>query len=154
MHQERPRPKETRMFRHVPMQAIAETLKTLSVPITITQMFDQAREQLYYTYQVGTPTPEKPMGICIGANTEFLDAVKYSLEAVIHRQTEQTEEGEARQFATPKPLQKTPSPITDEWIVPEVERRGKRQPNSSFRFILPPPRHRRNIRGAGRANDA
>src|SRR5215467_1681375 len=122
MHQERPRPKETRMFRHIPMQAIAETLKTLSVPITITQMFDQARERLYYTYQVGTPTPEKPMGICIGANTEFLDAMKYSLEAVIHRQTEQTEEGEARQFATPKPLQKTPSPITDEWIVPEVER--------------------------------
>ncbi len=120
MHQERPQPKETRMFRNIPMQVIADTLKTLPIPITITQYLDTQTERFYYGYQVGMSTSEQPTGLRMGATEDFLEAVRLSLEGVMKRRTGQGEVGEARQVAEPTHL--TPSPITEEWIVPEVER--------------------------------
>jgi hypothetical protein len=82
-------PKETRMFREVPMQAIADMLKTLPVPITITQHLDTQRETLFYRYQVGETTPDNPIGIRMGAARHFLDAVKFSLEAVMKQEKDE-----------------------------------------------------------------
>jgi len=65
------------------MQAIADLLKTLPIPITITQHLDEQREKIFYRYQVGEPTPENPVGIRMGATPNFLDAVKLSLEVVM-----------------------------------------------------------------------
>ena len=78
-------PKETRMFRDVPMQALADLLKTLPVPITITQHLDEQREKIFYRYQVGQTTPENPVGVRLGATPNFLDAVKFSLETVMRQ---------------------------------------------------------------------
>ncbi len=78
-------PKETRMFRDVPMQAIADLLKSLPVPITITQHLDEQREKLFYRYQVGETTPQNPVGIRMGGTPNFLDAVKFSLEVVMRQ---------------------------------------------------------------------
>ena len=103
-------PIETRMFRDVPMQALSDMLKTLPVPITITQHLDEQREKIFYRYQVGETTPENPVGISMGATPNFLDAVKFSLRPTIplrlerrarhhsHRQAK----GEAHQ-ANPRP---------------------------------------------------
>src|SRR5713226_1625615 len=77
-------PKETPMFRDVPMQSIADLLKTLPVPITITQHLDEQREKLFYRYQVGETTPENPVGICMGATPDFLDAVRLSLQIALN----------------------------------------------------------------------
>lgn len=82
-------PKETRMFRDVPMQALADLLKTLPVPITITQHLDTKREKIFYRYQVGETTPENPVGIRMGATPDFLDAVKFSLEVVMRQGTDE-----------------------------------------------------------------
>jgi hypothetical protein len=114
MYQERPQPKETRMFRHVPMQAIVETLKTLPIPITLIQYLDTQTEQFYYGYQVGIPTDEHPAGLCMGATPNFLEAVRLSLEAVMTRQT--------GQVTDTRQLRQEPSPIRDEWLVSGVER--------------------------------
>ena len=78
-------PKETRMFRDVPMQALADLLKTLPVPITITQHLDEQRETIFYRYQVGQTTPDNPVGLRMGATRHFLDAVKFSLETVMRQ---------------------------------------------------------------------
>ena len=82
-------PKETRMFRDVPMQALADLLKTLPVPITITQHLDEQREKLFYRYQVGKTTPDNPVGIRMGATPDFLDAVRFSLETVMRQGTDE-----------------------------------------------------------------
>ena len=78
-------PKETRMFRDVPMQALADLLKTLPIPITITQHLDTEREKIFYRYQVGQTTPENHVGIRTGATPNFLDAVRFSLEVVMRQ---------------------------------------------------------------------
>ncbi len=78
-------PKETRMFRDVPMQELADLLKNLPVPITITQHLDTEREKIFFRYQVGQTTPENPVGIRMGATRNFLDAVKFSLEVVMRQ---------------------------------------------------------------------
>ena len=78
-------PKETRMFRNVPMQALADMLKTLPTPITITQHLDTEREKIFYRYQVGQTTPDNPVGIRMGATPDFLEAVKFSLETVMRQ---------------------------------------------------------------------
>lgn len=76
-------PKETRMFRDVPMQAIADMLKTLPVPITITQHLDEQKEKIFYRYQVGETTPDNQVGICMGATPNFLEAVRLSLHMAL-----------------------------------------------------------------------
>ena len=109
-------PKETRMFRDVPMPAIADLLKTLPVPITITQHLDEQREKIFYRYQVGETTPDNPVGICMGGTPKFLDAVRLSLEVVMGRQQEEAEEQGKRR------AQSRQARAVNEWIVPEVER--------------------------------
>ena len=114
-HQQPPR--ETPLFRTVPQQAIADLLKTLPVPITITQHFDEAREKLFYRYQVGETTPENPVGICMGATPDFLQAVTLSLQMAMT----QGEQEPRRGRDTPdSPIRQAPA--ADDWIVPEVER--------------------------------
>ena len=113
-------PKETRMFRNVPMQAIADVLQTLPIPITITQMLDEQKETVFYRYQVGVTTPDNPVGIRMGATRYFLDAVKFSLEAVTGRQREEGS-GDKGKLTERRAKNLATSP-TDEWIVPEVER--------------------------------
>jgi hypothetical protein len=110
-------PKETRMFRNVPMQAIADVLQTLPIPITITQMLDEQQETVFYRYQVGVTTPDDPVGLRMGSTRHFLDAVKFSLEAIMGSQEKP---GDAGRFADTRAKNQAPSP-TDEWIVPEVE---------------------------------
>ena len=78
-------PKETRMVRSVPMQALTDLLKTLPTPITITQHLDTEREKIFYRYQVGQTTPDNPVGLRMGATPNFLDAVKFSLETVMRQ---------------------------------------------------------------------
>ena len=112
-------PKETRMFRNVPMQAIADVLHTLPTPITITQYLDTERETLFYRYQVGATTRENPVGICMGSTPHFLEAVKFSLKAVMGSQQEEAEGQVTRRVQT-RP--RTQPPAADVWIVPEVER--------------------------------
>ena len=82
-------PQETRMFRDVTMQALADLLKTLPTPITITQHLDTEREKIFYRYQVGQTTPDNPVGIRMGATPTFLDAVRFSLEAVMEQRTDE-----------------------------------------------------------------
>jgi len=131
-------PKETRMFRNVPMQKIADVLKTLPVPITITQMLDEPQETVFYRYQVGVTTPENPVGIRMGVTRHFLDAVKFSLEAVMGRQREEGQ-GDTGHVTDTRPKNQTTSP-TDEWIVPEVEG-GESSPTQAAALGLP-YRHR------------
>ena len=80
-------PIETPMFHDVPMQALADMLKTLPVPITITQHLDTERETIFYRYQVGKTTPENPVGICMGTTRHFLKAVEFSLQAALNAST-------------------------------------------------------------------
>ncbi len=77
-------PKEIRMFRDVPMQALADLLKTLPVPNTITQHLDEQREKIFYRYKVGETTQENPVGICMGATPDFLEAVRLSLQMALN----------------------------------------------------------------------
>ncbi len=67
------------------MQALTDLLKSLPVPITITQHLDEQREKIFYRYQVGQTTPDNPVGIRMGATPNFLDAVKFSLEVVMRQ---------------------------------------------------------------------
>lgn len=81
-------PKETRMGSEVPMEAITQMLQSLPIPITIERRtLEKPRRGRthYYTWQVGTPTPDNPIGISMGATPDFLEAVKFSLEAVMRQ---------------------------------------------------------------------
>ena len=111
-------PKETHMFRAVPMQKIADLLKTLPVPITITQHLIEGQETFFFRYQVGQTTPDNPVGICMGSTPHFLEAVKFSLQAVMGRQQEEAEGQKTRRAQSRQRTQER----ADEWIVPEVER--------------------------------
>ena len=112
-------PKETRMFRNVPMQAIADVLRSLPIPITITQMLDEQKESVFYRYQVGVTTPDNPVGICMGSARQFLDAVKFSLQMVMSQREDGS--GDTGRLTNTGAKYRATSP-TDEWIVPEVER--------------------------------
>src|SRR5260370_42013893 len=94
------------MFRTIQMEAIAQMLKTLPVPITITQHLDEQREKIFYRYQAGETPPENPVGIRMAATPNFLDTVKFSLQAVLNEK-----EGEPQSPKTRKPWQPCqPSP--------------------------------------------
>src|SRR5712691_7267874 len=74
-----PQPKEIRVTRLVPEQAVSamqqalmELLHDLPTPITITEQKD-TRQQTYYTYQVGEKTEQHPQGLAMGATPDFLD---------------------------------------------------------------------------------
>ena len=67
-------------------QALIDLLQTLPTPITITEHQD-TQHKTYYTYQVGEQTEAHPFGIAMGATPEFLDAMRFSLEAAMkHRE--------------------------------------------------------------------
>jgi|SRR6266702_7162917 len=91
MQQERaPHPQEIRVTRLVPEQAVSAMqqalialLHELPTPITITQHKDPKRQTSYYTYQVGEQSAEHPQGLAMGATPQFLDAVKFSLQAAM-----------------------------------------------------------------------
>ena len=87
-------PQEVQMVRLVPeqafsamQQAMMQMLQTLPLPITIRQQQDQ-HHQTYYTYQVGEPTEQQPIGIAMGATPDFLDAMRFSLEAAMQHSTQ------------------------------------------------------------------
>ncbi len=83
-------PKETYLFRDVPMKSIIDMLKTLPVPITITQHLIEGEEKFFYRYQVGKTTPDNPVGICMGSTPDFLQAVKFSLQAALKAREEKS----------------------------------------------------------------
>src|SRR6266566_2729962 len=87
-------PQEIQVTHLVPEQAIPamqsaliDLLQTLPTPITITPHEDP-QQKTYYTYQVGEQTEHHPFGIAMGATPDFLDAMRFSLEAAM-RQAEQ-----------------------------------------------------------------
>ncbi|MFL5589256.1 MAG: hypothetical protein ACJ8DI_16635 [Ktedonobacteraceae bacterium] len=89
-------PQEIQITHLVPEQvvpamqsAIIDLLQTLPTPITITEHQDTQRQQTYYTYQVGEQTEDHPFGIALGATPDFLDAMRFSLEAAM-KQAENT----------------------------------------------------------------
>src|SRR5205807_4702985 len=67
--------------------AIMEMLQSLPTPITITEHQD-TQQQTYYTYQVGEQTEDHPFGFAMGATPEFLDAMRFSLEAAMQHSAE------------------------------------------------------------------
>ena len=86
-------PQEIQIVRLVPEQALPamqhalmEMLQKLPTPITITEQQD-THQQTYYTYQVGVPTEDHPFGLCMGATPDFLDAMRFSLEAAMKHTT-------------------------------------------------------------------
>ena len=89
-------PQEIQVTHLVPEQvipamqsALIEMLQTLPTPITITEHQDTQQQKTYYTYQVGEQTEQHPFGIAMGATPEFLDAIRFSLEAIMnHAQSE------------------------------------------------------------------
>ncbi|SRR6266568_2808404 len=88
-----PQPQEIQIVPLVPESAITamhqaflDMLQALPVPITITEQVDERTNRPYYMYQVGETTQDNPVGMCIGAQWQFLDAVRVSLEAAM-RQT-------------------------------------------------------------------
>ena len=92
-------PQEIQVTHLVPEQAIGamqealiDLLQTLPTPITITAHQD-TQQQTYYTYQVGEQTEAHPVGIAMGATPNFLDAMRFSLEAAMQQST-QTQGGE------------------------------------------------------------
>ena len=68
-------------------QALIDLLQTLPTPITITEHQD-TQQKTYYTYQVGEQTEHHPFGIAMGATPDFLDAMRFSLEAAMQHSTE------------------------------------------------------------------
>jgi hypothetical protein len=53
------------------------------VLVTITPHEDTERQTTYYTYQVGTISEHHPFGFAMGATPEFLDGMRFSLEAAL-----------------------------------------------------------------------
>lgn len=93
-HLPQPNPQEIHIVNLVSEQAlpamqsaIMNMLETLPTPITITQHED-AEQKTYYTYQVGEQTEHHPFGIAMGATPDFLDAMRFSLEAAMQHSTE------------------------------------------------------------------
>jgi hypothetical protein len=93
-------PQEIHLVNLVPEQALPamqsaliDLLQTLPTPITITPHEDTERQTTYYTYEVGEQTEDHPFGIAMGATPDFLDAMRFSLEAAMKHSTE-AQEGE------------------------------------------------------------
>ena len=74
-------------------QAIITVLQTLPTPVTITEHKDSRDGKDYYTYRVGTISEQQTFGIAMGATPDFLDAVRFSLEAAM-KQSNEHQEGE------------------------------------------------------------
>lgn len=73
-------------LRFVPEETLIAVLKTLPTPITIERkVLEKPRRGRthYYTYQVGQTTEENPVGIRMGATTDFLDALHLSLQVAL-----------------------------------------------------------------------
>jgi len=73
-------------------RALIEMLRTLPTPITITEHQD-AQQKTYYTYQVGEQTEDHPFGVAMGATPNFLDAMRFSLEAALKQSNDYQEGG-------------------------------------------------------------
>ena len=94
-HPPQPSSQEIQVTQLVPEQAIStmqsaliDMLQALPTPITITEHQDTQQQKTYYTYQVGEQTEHHPFGIAMGATPEFLDAMRFSLEAAMKHSTE------------------------------------------------------------------
>ena len=92
-------PQEVQVTQLVPEQAVSamqqalmEMLQTLPTPITITEHQD-TQQQTYYTYHVGEQTEDHPFGIAMGATPDFLDAMRFSLEAALKQSNDYQEGG-------------------------------------------------------------
>jgi hypothetical protein len=88
-------PQEIQVTHLVPEQALGarqnvliDMLQTLPTPITITPHEDIERQTTYYTYHVGEQTEDRPFGIAMGATPNFLDALRFSLEAAMQHSAE------------------------------------------------------------------
>ena len=83
-------PQEIQITHLVPEQALGamqsalmELLQALPTPITITLHEDAERQKTYYTYHVGEQTEDHPFDFAMGATPDFLDAIRFSLEAAM-----------------------------------------------------------------------
>ncbi len=74
-------------------QAIIDLLQTLPTPITITSHEDLEQQINYYTYQIGEQTEQHPFGFAMAATPDFLDAMRFSLEAAMKQSYEHQEGG-------------------------------------------------------------
>ena len=85
MQQERaPQPPQgVYIFDAVRVQNLAQLYRRIHTPITITRKVDPYKELIYYSYQVGTPTREHPIGVCTGLQKTFLGALERGLEAAL-----------------------------------------------------------------------
>lgn len=95
-HPPQPNSKEIHVISLVPeqaipamQQAIMNMLQTLPTPITITPHKEAQQQKTYYTYQVGEQTEQHPFGIAMGATPDFLDAMRFSLEAAMKHSNDQ-----------------------------------------------------------------
>jgi len=132
MERSQPQPREIPLFRTVQQQAIADLLKTLPIPITITQHLIEGEEIFSYRYQVGETTPENPVGLCMGATPDFLQAVQLSLKMAMQQDGQEPRRGQKATYQAPF--------LTEDWIVPEVEN-GACDANQAAALGLP-YRHR------------
>ena len=85
MPQERrsPQPQGAYIFDAVRVQELATLYHRIQTPLTITRKADPYKELIYYSYQVGTPTKEHPIGVCTGLQKTFLGALERGLEAAL-----------------------------------------------------------------------
>ena len=84
MPQERaPQPQGVYIFDAVRVQNLATLYHRIQTPLTITRKVDPYKELIYYSYQVGTPTKEHPIGLCTGLQKTFLGALERGLEAAL-----------------------------------------------------------------------
>jgi len=86
MPQERRSPQSPQgvyIFDAVRVQNLATLYHRIHTPLTIIRKVDPYKELIYYSYQVGTPTKEHPVGIATGLQKTFLGALERGLEAAL-----------------------------------------------------------------------
>ncbi len=76
-------PQGVYLFDAVRVQELAKLYHRIQTPLTITRKVDPYKELIYYSYQVGTPTNEHPIGFCTGLQKTFLGALERGLEAAL-----------------------------------------------------------------------
>ncbi len=82
-------PQGVYIFDAVRVQELAKLYHRIQTPLTITRKVDPYKELIYYSYQVGTPTKEYPIGVCTGLQKTFLGALERGLEAALKHENTQ-----------------------------------------------------------------
>ena len=76
-------PQGVYLFDAVRVQELAKLYHRIQTPLTITRKIDPYKELIHYSYQVGTPTKEHPIGLCTGLQKTFLGALERGIEAAL-----------------------------------------------------------------------